>query len=172
MALFLLYVITKMGDAPAEDGVFTPEQIEEYQETFQIFDKDQDGKVSLHEMEALVVAVGFQPQNDELENICSRIDQTGTMKFKFDEFLKVLESLYQKINQEEILMTCFKVFVGDESRIRTLDHLIPILTTLGIPLTPDEVKQLLFNADPNGDEEVEVADFVQMILGNKEEEPA
>jgi Ca2+-binding EF-hand superfamily protein len=154
---------------PEPDGPFTRAQIAEYKEAFEIFDKDGDGKVTLHEIEALVNAVGFVPQENELEQLLQRLDQTGQMRFNFEEFMQVAEHFSQQINMEEILLTCFRVFFGDEKRAK-VDELKQILMGIGNPLTDLELKQMFWNLDPDGDEWFDIQELVTLILGKKEDE--
>jgi Ca2+-binding EF-hand superfamily protein len=160
----------KVAPPPEQpDGPFTLDQLAEYKETFEIFDRDSDGKVTFHEMEALINAVGFQGQESEVERLCSRIDKTGANKFTFDEFLQVAEHFYKQINMEEILTTCFKVFFGDDMRAK-VDSVKEILMGIGNPLTDPELKQMFWNLDPEGDDYFEIQELVKLLTGQKEEE--
>jgi Ca2+-binding EF-hand superfamily protein len=152
------------------DGPFTLDQLAEYKEAFEIFDRDGDGKVTTHEMQSLVNAVGFQGQESEVDRLCSRIDKTGANKFTFEEFLQIAEKFYAQINMEEILTTCFKVFFGDDKRAK-VDQVKEILMGIGNPLTDPELKQMFWNLDPEGDDYFELAELVKLLCGEKEEDP-
>ena len=151
------------------EGPFTADQIEEFKEAFGIFDKDGDGKVTLHEMEMLVNAVGYQPAEGEVDEICTRLDQTGTMKFTYDEFYKVAEHFHSQINMKEIISTCWRVFFSDSKTARA-EGIKDLLTQQGTPLTEGEVKQLLWNLDPELPNVVDLASLTDLIVGQKEEE--
>jgi calmodulin len=152
------------------DGPFTLDQLAEYKETFEIFDRDSDGKVTLHEMQSLVNAVGFQGRESEVDRLCSRIDKMIENRFSFEDFLQVAEHFYAQINMEEILTTCFKVFFGDDKRAK-VDTVKEILMGIGNPLTDPELKQLFWNLDPEGDDYFEIGELVKLLCGEKEEEP-
>jgi Ca2+-binding EF-hand superfamily protein len=153
------------------ESLFTPEQIAEYQETFEIFDRDHDGKVTLQEMEALIHAVGFQPEENVLDRLTSRIDKTGEGKFNFDEFLQIAEVFFKQINMAQILQSCFQVFFGDDKRAK-VDEVRTILMNYGNPLTDPELKQLFWNRDPEltVDDLFEISDLVKLIVGEKEDD--
>jgi Ca2+-binding EF-hand superfamily protein len=152
------------------ESLFTPEQIAEYKETFEIFDRDSDGKVTHQELEALINAAGFPPGENELDRLCSRIDKLGTGKFDFDEFLQIAEYFYKQMNMEQILTSCFQVFFGDDKRVK-VDITRDILMNYGNPLTDAELKQLFWNLDPEGDDLYEVSELIKLIVGKKEEDP-
>ncbi|KAH0787733.1 calmodulin [Histomonas meleagridis] len=149
-----------------EETSLSQEQIADYTEMFTIFDRDEDGKINIHEMELLINAIGFYPQENELEEYCNKIDPSGDFKFDLNDFIKVASHFDAQVNLEEILTGCLKTYAGDEERIRD-SKLFVYLTTLGNPLTPEEVKHLRYNAFPNGEDEVEISDFVQMLLKNR-----
>jgi calmodulin len=153
------------------ETLFTPDQIAEYQETFEIFDRDGDGRVTLQEMDALVNAVGFQPQENALDRLTSRIDRTGAGKFTFDEFLKIAEVFFKQINMAQILNSCFQVFFGDDKRAK-VEEVRQILMNYGNPLTDPELKQLFWNLDPEitVDDLFEISDLVKLIVGEKDED--
>lgn len=161
----------KSPPAQPEENVssFTPDQLLEYKEMFAVFDKDGDNKITMHEMYALVQACGYSAQESEIDDICSSLDQNGENLFSVDDFLKVAEHFNQQINMEEMLTTCCKVFFGEDTRIQQ-EKLQDILQTLGNPLTNDEIKQLFFNIFPDDEDEIEVSDFVNKILGKTTDE--
>ena len=152
------------------DSPFSWEQLAEFKEMFSVFDKDGDGKITMHEMESLVQACGYTASESDLDDICSRLDQTGELLFSSDDFLKVAEHFNEQLNMEEMLTTCCKVFFADESRI-TAKTLTDVLTGLGNPLTTDEMKQLLFNIFPEDeDDSIEIPEFVAKILNKNPDE--
>lgn len=160
---------------PKPPSIFTDEQLAELEESFEIFDKDKDGKITVPEMEPLMHAIGLAYDKSELEEFCARNDQTGSGQFKFDEFLKVAEHFREQVNMEEQLLKAFKAFLDHEDDTRMRDSVFfKILTSYGTPFTPEEIKHLqyLIHKDdgPNAsDEEFIILDFIRMILAPKQE---
>lgn len=156
-------------------SIFTDEQLAELQESFDIFDKDKDGKISVPEMMPLMAAIGLAYQENELEEFCSRNDQTGSGLFKYDEFLKVAEHFREKVDMEDQLMKAFRVFLfHDDDKIMQDKTFFQILQTYGTPFTAEEIKQLKYllhkdENDPDADEFV-ILDFVRQMLAPKQEE--
>ncbi|EAY09992.1 EF hand family protein [Trichomonas vaginalis G3] len=158
-----------MTEAPPAEGapqtdVFSPGQLEEFKEAFTVFDKDADGRITPQEMCGLLGATGFQVSQAEVTDYCSQIDTTGENLFDYNVFLKVAENFNNGNNTQEILSACMRIFFGESTKIST-DELKSVLTTLGNPLTPDEMKHLMFNVNPENDETITVADFVNKIAG-------
>ena len=51
---------------------FTPEKLAEVQEVFSLFDKDQDGFVSIHRLGAILRSVGYNSTEGEIEYMTQR----------------------------------------------------------------------------------------------------
>lgn len=149
-------------------GVFNQNQIAEFTETFSVFDKDGDGKVSTAEMVQLLNACGFNPPADDVTEFCSKMDQTGEGLFSLEEFMQVAEHYNYDDNLEEVVTTCLRVFFG-KNRKMNVEHLKTILTTLGTPLTPDEIKHLMFNVNKEQEDSISLVDFVTTICTRPEE---
>lgn len=161
----------KVQQEPEPDGPFTLAEIEEYKEMFGIFDKDSDGKVTMHELESLVNAVGFQPGESELDTICAKIDQTGAMKFNFEEFMQIAEYLRKLVNMDELIDKSLKVLFGTDYRTARAEVLKDYLLGMGRPLTEADVKQLLWNMDPDACEWSSTIqlDVLRKIIQNQNE---
>lgn len=154
-------------EEPPKEPAFNQDQLAEFDEAFGIFDKDGDGRITTQEMSALLGACGFSPSPEDVADYCARIDQTGENLFNKEEFLQVAEHFNNTSNLEEVVTACLRVFFGTDKKL-TMEHLKNILTTLGNPLTPEEIKHLTFNIDPDGDNLIPIADVVAKICGSAE----
>lgn len=160
-------------EPPKRESIFTDEQLAEIEETFQVFDRDGDSKINKSEIEALLPSIGLPFQQDELDDFCARLDQTGTGLFNFDEFLQVAEKFRAQIDMREQITKAFQAFLNrpDDSHM-TDSLLIKILQAGGNPFTPDEVKQLrwaLHDGDPGDFDDFEIPAFIDKLVGVKEE---
>lgn len=58
------------------DGV-TCEQLEEFKEAFELFDKDGDGRITAHELGIVMHSLGQTPTEQELVDMVNEIDEDG-----------------------------------------------------------------------------------------------
>lgn len=74
----------------AEDGIsenpgenLTEEQIAEFREAFNLFDKDGDGNITTKELGTCMRSLGQNPTEGELNNIACEIELNGTGNLKW-----------------------------------------------------------------------------------------
>lgn len=64
------------GPLPKIDGL-TKEQVEEFKEAFELFDKDGDGRVTAGELGVVMQSLGHRPTEQELVDMVNEIDEDG-----------------------------------------------------------------------------------------------
>jgi calmodulin len=142
------------------------EQLEEYKEAFQLFDKDNDGKISAAELGTVMRALGQNPTQAEIKEIVKDIGGNGLVEFP--EFLSVMQRRRGKGgDNEEQIREAFKVFDKTGSGFIEIAELKHILTTLGEKLTSEEVDGVMKEADADGDGKITLQDFQRVIKSTK-----
>ncbi len=81
---------------------FTEEQKRELKTSFDIFDKDGTGNIDIKDLKVILRALGFEPQEDEIKQLLSKINRSdeddGNKKgfssntIDFDEFLRIMNN--------------------------------------------------------------------------------
>jgi Ca2+-binding EF-hand superfamily protein len=71
----------------------SPEQIAEFRDAFNIFDKDGDGRVTVKELSTIFRALGQNPSVSEVEAMVAEVDTEGTQTVEFSEFLEMIVRL-------------------------------------------------------------------------------
>ena len=59
-----------------EDGI-SQEQLDEFKEAFELFDKDGDGKITCLELGIVMKSLGQSPTDAELRDMVNEIDEDG-----------------------------------------------------------------------------------------------
>ena len=80
----------------------TEEQVAEFKEAFQIFDKNGDGSIALKELGTVMRSLGQSPSEEELLKTVSEY-KSGTIDFK--EFLNILAKMTETDTEEELIET-------------------------------------------------------------------
>lgn len=122
--------------------VLSSQQRADAKEAFTLYDKDSDGKISVEELGQVVRAFGRNPTNDQVTREGNQVaDNTGAVTF--DGYIKVLEKLECKADNEEEVKEAFRVFDKDQTGFVPISELRYSLVTLGEKLPTDEVDALL-----------------------------
>ncbi|NXC35285.1 CETN1 protein, partial [Campylorhamphus procurvoides] len=139
------------------------QQRREVRDAFELFHTDRSGSIDARELKVAMRALGFEPNNEEIEQIISDIDKEGTGRISFDDFLAVMtQKMAEKDSKEEILKA-FKLFDDDDTGKISLENLRRVAKELGENLTDEELQQMIYQADRNGDGEVDEQDFLWIM---------
>merc|ERR1711871_1282627 len=86
---------------------FSKEEVENYKETFEEYDKSGDGELSLKELVPLLTALGHEPktviQRNQLTTILAEVDADGSSEIGFDEFLQLMRKFIDQSMAEQLL---------------------------------------------------------------------
>ncbi|XP_045186893.1 neo-calmodulin-like [Mercenaria mercenaria] len=144
--------------------VFTEEQLEEFKETFSLFDKEGDGSISLKELGTVLRALGQHPTEADLNDLVGNLEVEGHMTIEFPEFLSILAKIIKDTDPETELTEAFKVFDKESSGNISNADLRRIMTTYGEVLNDEEVEEMIREADTDGDGIVDYAEFISMVI--------
>ena len=68
------------------DGKSMGDDMAYIREAFNLFDKDSDGTIDLHEMKAVMNDLGRTVSEEELEEMMEEVDTDGNGSIDFEEF--------------------------------------------------------------------------------------
>eukprot|EP00092_Neocalanus_flemingeri_P091157 GFUD01115535.1.p1 GENE.GFUD01115535.1~~GFUD01115535.1.p1 ORF type:complete len:153 (+),score=53.11 GFUD01115535.1:136-594(+) len=143
------------------------EQIADFREAFTLFDKDDDGIITIKELGTVMRSLGQTPTEDELQDMINvvDIDENGTIEFV--EFLSMMARKMREPDRDEGLQNTFRVFDKDGNGFISPAELRHVMTNLGVKLTNEEVDEMISEADMNKDGQVDYQEFVNMMGSNK-----
>jgi calmodulin len=150
----------------AEELNLTPEQIAEFREAFNIFDKDGDGRITAKELGTVMRSLGQNPSEAELQDMVNQVDLDGNGTIEFDEFLYMMSRQMRDGDTEEDIKAAFRVFDKDGDGKITTAELTHIMKNLGEPLTQEEVDEMIAQADTNKDGIIDYGEFVHLMLSS------
>ena len=139
-------------------------QIEEFRDAFRVFDVDGSGNIDKEELKKLMLSVGQNPDDDELDEMVRIADADGSGEVDFYEFVALMaHKMADPINLEAVA-SAFSMF--DHNRDNTIDteELHAIMMNVGEPVTYQDIQTVLQEMDSNGDGSVDVEEFTRMLL--------
>ncbi|ELK35374.1 Centrin-2, partial [Myotis davidii] len=141
----------------------SPQQIQELRQAFDLFDTDATGAIDVRELKVVMRAMGFEPKKEEIMKMISEIDAEGTEKMNFNDFLTVMTQKMCKKDSKEDILKAFKVFHDDETGTISFDNFKCVSNELGENITDEELKEIIDEADRDGDREVNEEDFLRIM---------
>ncbi|OMH80684.1 Calmodulin [Zancudomyces culisetae] len=142
----------------------TEEQIAEFKEAFQLFDKDSDGSITTAELGVVMRSLNQSPTEAELQDMINEIDADGNGRIDFPEFLTLMARKMKDSDAEEEIKEAFKVFDKDGNGLISAAELRHVMTSLGEKLTDEEVDEMIKEADSDGDGQINYKEFVKMMV--------
>ena len=139
------------------------EQISEFKEAFDLFDKDGDGRITATELGTVMKNLGQSPSEAELRDMVNEVDENSDGTIDFQEFLNMLASKLKDGDQKEELLEAFKVFDTNNDGFISPEELRHVMANLGENLKDDEIDEMIKEADKNGDGKVDYDEFVTMM---------
>ncbi|KAI8088533.1 hypothetical protein BDF21DRAFT_413444 [Thamnidium elegans] len=143
----------------------TQEQITEYREAFQLFDKNGDGSISASELGVVLRSFGMNPSDAELQDMVNDVDADNNGHIDFEEFLSLVKTLKSESDDTDDLQEAFKVFDADGNGVIDRDELHKVMSSLNETLTDHELDAMIREADINGDGQISFEEFKAMMGG-------
>nr|XP_043635989.1 squidulin [Erigeron canadensis] len=141
----------------------------EMMQAFRFIDKDDDGKITKAELEAILNRIGgSEPQiHDELTIMLSEIDRDGDGIITLEEF-GAISAAFGPPSCDTELKDVFEFFDTDKDGRITADELFEVFKSLGDgDCTLEECRSMISNVDKNGDGFVCFEDFTRMMEQQK-----
>lgn len=117
--------------------------LQEFKDAFLVFDHDADGEISAQDIENVLKAFDQKPTTDELKSLMEVIDQSGTGKITFIQFVKLLVLSQTCFDREETLRAVFLCFDRNGDGNIGPAELHYVMKTLGINFSRQDAEELL-----------------------------
>eukprot|EP00299_Pterocystis_sp_00344_P007562 c2504_g1_i1.p1 GENE.c2504_g1_i1~~c2504_g1_i1.p1 ORF type:complete len:150 (+),score=48.01 c2504_g1_i1:41-490(+) len=143
----------------------TNDQIREFREAFEMFDKDGSGTIDARELATVLRSLGQNPTNEQLREMISIVDSDHSGTIDFGEFLNMMARKLIDTNIEEELIQAFRVFDENNNGYITLPQLRQILTTFG-GMGQDQFDEMISTAEDEHDGKVYYVRFVKRLMSS------
>jgi calmodulin len=90
----------------------------DFEEAFELFDKDGDGTISTGELKNLLRCFGKKATEDEVFSILERFNKTGENEIiEFNQFVEIMSNIMTEPEFDDEIKQVFLVFDRDEKGI-------------------------------------------------------
>ena len=142
----------------------TDEQIAEFKEAFQIFDKDGDGSITTKELGTVMRSLGQNPSDEEVRQMIEEVDEDKSETIDFKEFLGLMARKMKETDAEDELLEAFKVFDRDGNGKISAHELRYVMLSSGEDLTEQDIQEMVMEADIDGDGFIDYQEFVKIMM--------
>jgi len=111
------------------------EQLAEFKEAFDFFDKDKSGSLNHLEFKGCLKSLGQEPSEDELKATCEELDTNNNGSIGFDEYLIFVSNKAGDHDSEDQIVAAFKVLTNGRGFITE--------TEMGVVMEADQVAYLV-----------------------------
>jgi calmodulin len=132
--------------------------------TFEIFDKDFDGFISLEEFGYVMKSLGYELSDTELQDMMKEVMKDDLFRINFEQFMLIMNKRGKDADIVEEYIEAFRVFDREGNGTVNRDELRHIMVALGERVSVEELDVMLQDADVNGDGLIEYKNFVRLML--------
>ncbi|XP_065068313.1 uncharacterized protein LOC135693695 [Rhopilema esculentum] len=132
---------------------------------FDVFDVDKSGYIDYGELRKACKILGFNLKKDEIQRMLADLDVDKSGQIDFNEFLEFIISrqgddrdIFSEINQG------FKLFNKSGTGKITFEDLKWASKETGVNLTDIDIKGMIYEADKDGDNEINLDEFISIML--------
>ena len=142
----------------------TDQQIIEFREAFQAFDKDGNGSISTKELGTVMRSLGQNLSEAEIKQMIEIVDEykSGTIDFK--EFLNLMARNMKIVNKEEELLDALNTLDQDGSGKISKYKLRNIILKTDKKMTGEEIEEIIKTFDMDEEGNIDVQDFIQILM--------
>eukprot|EP00752_Nemacystus_decipiens_P012402 g10989.t1 len=140
------------------------EDIEDFQEAFNNFDRDGSGTIDSTELATVLRSLGYSPTKEQLKKLMSRVDLDGSGDISFDEFVMMMRLGGMETDYEKEINGAFKFFDKNNDGMVDRQELAEIMRGLGDKLSDSEIDLLINAADKNNDGTISMQEFVTFMF--------
>lgn len=143
---------------------FTQDQIAEFQHAFSVFDQDEDGTITIKELESVMKVLGHNPSREEIREMIKDVDTDNSGSIEFSEFLALMAGKMKDTDTEEELTQAFKVFDREGTGIIQSEYIKKIMSKLFTNLKEKDINLMLKDGDLDKKGGINYQEFLRMMM--------
>ena len=139
------------------------EQLIEVKEAFTVFDSEQTGGLDARELKAAISALNIKISKDEIRQIYQEYGKDIREKITQEEFIEIAIPRLPDRHSKEYIQKIFQYFDLENTGKITIRNLKKIAHEIGENLTDEELKEIMEEADRDGDGYIGFDDFYRIM---------
>ncbi len=142
----------------------THEQIIEFREAFQAFDKDGNGSITTKELGTVMRSLGQNLSETEIKEVIDEVDEDKNGTIDFQEFLSLMARKMKITDKEDELIDALKILDLDGTGKISKYRLRYIILSTESGFTGDEIEELMKITEIDEDGNIDLHDFIKILM--------
>lgn len=138
-------------------------KLEQIREAFNVFDKDNDGFITLKELGTVMRSLGQNPTETELHDLIKQYDRDESGTIDFVEFYDLMLRKMNETEMEQEILEIFESLDRDGNGVLSGQEIQSVMDLVGVNLTDDQVAELIKQADLDEDGCLNFSEFFRMM---------
>ncbi|CAD5118233.1 unnamed protein product [Dimorphilus gyrociliatus] len=133
---------------------FSAAEIAKYQEAFNLFDRDGNGKITQRELGQFMRKMGMVVAEQELDDMINEVDADGSGYIDFPEFLALMARRVDEGDSEDDIRDAFRLFDREGNGYLAVEEIKHVMQTLGELMSELEINEMLSEANVDSEGQV------------------
>ena len=142
----------------------TDEQIIEFREAFQAFDKDGNGSITTKELGTVMRSLGQNLSEAEIKEMIDIVDEDKNGTIDFQEFLHLMARKMKIIGKEEELLDAFNILDRDGSGKISKYELRYIIMSTDSKIKGDDIEDIIKTVGTDEEGKIDLQDFIDILM--------
>ncbi|XP_077991799.1 uncharacterized protein LOC144446006 [Glandiceps talaboti] len=155
--------------SPSKTDILSEKQITKLKEVFSLFDKDDDGAITVRELTTILKTIGPLITEEEIREIIrNRKDAVfvDSDNVDFPEFLTIMASRMRNEDEtsDKDILRAFRLFTKDSNGFVKTSEIRNLMTQVGECLTLEEIDELITELDTDNDGLIKYEELVKALM--------
>ncbi len=138
-------------------------RLTEIKEAFEIFDKNNDGFITLKELSTVMRSSGHNYTMLELQEMIKIYDKDDSGTIDYREFVDLMIKKNKQYDDELEMIETFKAFDRNCNGHLSVKELKDVFAFIGGDLSDREIEELIYQADIDEDGDIDFQEFVHLM---------
>ena len=142
----------------------TDEQIIEFREAFQAFDKDGNGSITTKELGTVMRSLGQNLSEAEIKEMIDIVDEDKNGTIDFQEFLHLMARKMKLIGKEEELLDAFNLLDKDGNGKISKYELRYNLMSSDSKINGDDIEEFIKTIGTDDEGNIDIQNFIEILM--------
>ena len=142
----------------------TDEQIIEFREAFQAFDKDGNGSITVRELGTVMRSLGQNLSEAEIKEMIDIVDEDKNGTIDFQEFLHLMARKMKLVRKEEQLLDAINILDKDGNGKISKYELRYNLLSSNSDINGEDIEEFIKTIGTDEEGNIDIQNFIEILM--------